>query len=124
MLVVWTRVLYVLPRALHKLWPVSLKSIAKISTVAKLALPSTLIRHYCFALLLFKAIANTVQGFNDIKIILDYFEFFAEPFAVAVDGAVINVDLVIIGCIHQGIAAFHHAWAQGQGLQDEKFGDG
>jgi len=43
---------------------------------------------------------------------------------VAVDGAVIDVDLVVVGRIHQGIAAFYHTGPLGQRLQDQEFGHG
>jgi hypothetical protein len=42
---------------------------------------------------------------------------------VAVDRAVVDVDLVVIGDIHQGVAAFHHAGTGGDRLQDQELGD-
>ena len=38
-------------------------------------------------------------------------ELLAQPLDVAVDGAVVDIDLVVVGRIHQGVAAFHHARA-------------
>ena len=43
---------------------------------------------------------------------------------MAVDRPVIDIDLVIIGRIHQVIAAFDITRTRGQGLQDQEFGDG
>ena len=43
---------------------------------------------------------------------------------MAVDGAIVDIDLVVIGRIHQGIAALDHARALGEGMQDEELGDG
>ena len=42
---------------------------------------------------------------------------------MAVDGAVVDIDLVVIGRVHQRVAAFHHAGAGGERLQDEELGD-
>jgi hypothetical protein len=44
-----------------------------------------------------KAIPNPVQGLDHIEIAIGTLESFAEPFDVAVDGAIINVDLVVVG---------------------------
>jgi hypothetical protein len=40
---------------------------------------------------------------------------------VAVDGAVIHIDLIVIGHIHQLIAAFHKAGALRQRLKQQEF---
>jgi hypothetical protein len=41
----------------------------------------------------------------------------AWPRDVAVDRAIVDVDLVVVGDIHQGVAAFHHAGTGGDRLQ-------
>ena len=38
-------------------------------------------------------------------------ELLAQPLDVAVDGAVVDIDLVVIGGVHQRVAALHHAGA-------------
>ena len=43
---------------------------------------------------------------------------------MAVDRAVVHVNLIIIGGVHQRVPAFHYAGAMGQCLQDEEFGHG
>ena len=43
---------------------------------------------------------------------------------MTVDGAIVHIDLIVIGRVHQGAAAFHHARAACQSLQDQKLGDG
>lgn len=43
---------------------------------------------------------------------------------MVVDCLVIDIDLVIIGCIYQVIVVFDIIWVCGQGLQDQEFGDG
>ncbi len=42
---------------------------------------------------------------------------------MAVDGAVVNIDLIVIGRVHQGVAALDHARPGRQRLKDEEFGD-
>jgi hypothetical protein len=51
-------------------------------------------------------------------------EVHAQPLDVAVDGPVVHILLIDIGCVHQGVAAFHHPSPARQRLQDEKFSDG
>jgi hypothetical protein len=43
-----------------------------------------------------EAIANPVQSFDHIKFVISGFELLTQPFDVAVDGAVVDIDLVII----------------------------
>jgi hypothetical protein len=42
---------------------------------------------------------------------------------VAVDGAVVDVDLIVIGGVHQRVAAFDDAGTGGECLQNQEFGD-
>jgi hypothetical protein len=42
---------------------------------------------------------------------------------VAIDGSVVDIHLVVVSSIHQGVAAFHDPRSTRQRLQDEKFGD-
>jgi hypothetical protein len=48
----------------------------------------------------------------------------AQPLDVAVDGAVIDIDLIVIGHVHQLIAAFHEAGTLRERLQQQEFGHG
>jgi hypothetical protein len=43
---------------------------------------------------------------------------------MAVDGPVVDIHLIVVSCIHQGVAAFHHSRPARERLQDEKLGDG
>ena len=70
------------------------------------------------------AIANAIQRFNCREIIVHGPHFLAQALDVAVDGAVIDIDLLVIGHIHQLIAAFHEHGTLGKGLQQHEFGHG
>src|ERR1700761_3902244 len=65
-----------------------------------------------------EAIAYAVQGLDHLELVIGHFELLAKPLDVAVDGAVIDIDLIIIGSIHQRVAAFHDARALGERLKD------
>src|SRR5216684_7398458 len=71
-----------------------------------------------------EAVADAVQGFDHLEIVVHDLELLAQPLDVAVDGAIVDIDLVVIGRVHQGVAAFHDAGAGGQRLQDQKFRHG
>jgi hypothetical protein len=71
-----------------------------------------------------KAITDTVQRFDHVEFVVAGLEFFAQPFDVTVNGAIVHIDLIVIGRVHQGVAAFHYARAARQGLQDQKLGYG
>src|SRR3984957_3165485 len=54
--------------------------------------------------LFLKTITYAVQGLYHIEIVGAGFELFAQPLDVAVDGAVVDIDLVVVGRVHQGVA--------------------
>src|SRR6266540_2825285 len=54
-----------------------------------------------------EAVAHTVQGFDHLEIVVHDLELLAQPLDVAVDGAIVDIDLIVIGGVHQCIAAFH-----------------
>src|SRR3546814_13379525 len=58
-----------------------------------------------------EAVARTIKGRNRIEIGVDLAEFAAQALDVAVDRAVVDIDVVLIGRIHQLIAAAHDARA-------------
>src|SRR5258708_10154666 len=49
-----------------------------------------------------EAVANAVKGFDHLEIVVDDLEFLAQPLDVAVDGAIVDIDLIVIGRVHQG----------------------
>src|SRR5947209_7136853 len=71
-----------------------------------------------------EAVADAVERLDHVEVIVGLLELLAQPFDVAVDGAVVDIDLVVIGRIHQRVAAFHYAGAAGECLQDQELGDG
>src|SRR6516165_577715 len=110
----------------HRFWPLLPSTRAlrgapivnRVSPLRNAGRRSRIMRPHLFL----KAISDTIQRFDHIELAVAGFELFAQPFDVTVDGAVIDVNLIVIGRIHQGVAAFHHAGAARQGLQDQKFG--
>src|SRR5690554_5243857 len=70
------------------------------------------------------AIADAIKRFDRVEAVIDFLEFLAQALDVAVDGAVIHIDLIIIGSIHQRIPALHIAGALGERLKDQEFRDG
>src|SRR6201996_2213008 len=67
------------------------------------------------------AITNAVEGFDGVEFRINLAELAAHTLDVAVDGAVVDIDLVVVGGVHQIIAALHEAGPLGQGLQQQKF---
>ena len=58
------------------------------------------------------------------KLVVDRLELLAQALDVAVDGAVVDIDLIVVGRVHQGVAALHDAGALRQRLQDQELGHG
>jgi hypothetical protein len=55
--------------------------------------------------------------------VIDSAELFPQALDVAVDGAIIHIDIVAVGGIHQLVAGFDEAGARGQRFEDHEFGD-
>src|SRR5687768_14006840 len=64
-----------------------------------------------------KAISDAVEGFDGLELSIDGAELAAEPLDVAVDGPIVDIDIVLIGDVHQLVARFHHAGTLRQCLQ-------
>ena len=62
-------------------------------------------------LVFFEPVADAIKCFDLIKIAVDRYKLFSQPLDMAVDGPVIDINLIVIGSIQQGIAAFDHAGA-------------
>src|SRR5476649_2687345 len=68
-------------------------------------------------------IADAIQRLDGVEIVGHRLELLAQPLDVAVDGAVVDIDLVVIGRVHQTVAAFDKAGTLRQRLQDQEFSD-
>src|SRR5690606_13096326 len=66
-------------------------------------------------------VADAIEGFDRVEVRIDVPELLAKPLDVAVDCSVVDIDLIVIGRVHELIAALHVAGALGQRLKDEKF---
>src|SRR5215208_7782843 len=70
-----------------------------------------------------EAITDAIQRLDHVEGVVHRLELLAQTLDVAVDRAVIHIDLVVVSGIHQRVAALDHARPAGQGLEDEEFGD-
>src|SRR5690606_6664058 len=68
-------------------------------------------------------VADAIEGLDRVELAVDVAELFAEPLDVAVDCSVVDIDLIVIGSVHQLIAAFDVAGTLRERLQDKKLGD-
>jgi hypothetical protein len=69
-------------------------------------------------LLFLESVADAVQGLDHFKIRLDHLELFAQPLDVALDGAVVDIHLIVVSRIHQSVAALDYARPGRQRLQN------
>src|SRR5579862_8083244 len=70
------------------------------------------------------AVTDAIEGFDRIELRVDLAELAPHALDVAVDGAVVDIDLIVVGRVHQVVAAFDEAGALGQGLQEQELGHG
>src|SRR5271165_4167469 len=75
------------------------------------------------ASLFLEPIADAIKGLDHLELVIDNLEFLAQPLDVAVDRAVIDIDLIVIGRVHQSIAALDDAGSRRERLEDQEFGD-
>src|SRR5271156_3730044 len=66
------------------------------------------------------AISDAIEGFDLREFLIDRLELLAQPLDVAVDSAVVDIDVLAIGAVHELIAALHVAGAKGERLQDQE----
>src|SRR5277367_2664637 len=70
-----------------------------------------------------EAISDAIEGFDHFEFRLDDLELLAQPLDVAVDRAIIDIDLIVVGGIHQCVAALDDTGPGRERLQDQEFGD-
>src|SRR5579871_5182777 len=70
------------------------------------------------------AVTDAIERFDGVEVSVDLAELLAHALDVAVDGAVVDVDLIIVGRVHQVVAALHEPRTLRQRLQQQELGDG
>src|SRR5213079_2769145 len=55
------------------------------------------------------SVTDAIEGFDRVEIGVDLAELLAHALDVAVDRAVVDVDLIVVGGVHQVVAALHEA---------------
>src|SRR5271170_1561757 len=55
-----------------------------------------------------EAVADAVEGLDHFEIRLDHLELLPQPLDMAVDGAIIDVDLIVVSRVHESVAALDH----------------
>src|SRR4051812_17699982 len=73
---------------------------------------------------LLEPITDAIQRFDHVEVVVGPLKLLAQALDMTVDGAVIDVNLIVVGGIHQRIAALDHAGPARQRLQDQELGDG
>src|SRR4051812_8189030 len=55
------------------------------------------------------AVADAVEGFDHVEVVVHLTELLAHALDVAVDGAVVDIDILAIGGVDQLVTVLHHA---------------
>src|SRR5688572_29720559 len=97
---------------------------ARVQRPDQLSLRSSLSSLDWKAWLIFKSVAESIEGFDGIEPGIDRAELAADALDVAVDRPVVDVDVVLVGDVEQLVAAFHHSRALRERFEDQEFGDG
>ena len=74
--------------------------------------------------LFLKPVTHPIKRFDHVEGVVDPSEFLAQALNVAVDCTIIEINLVIVGGIHQSVAALDYTGARGERVQEEELGDG
>src|SRR5258708_26784935 len=69
------------------------------------------------------SVSDAIEGFDCVELGVNVAELLAHALDVAVDGAVVDINLIVVGRVHQVVAALHEAGALGQRLQQQELGD-
>src|SRR5579871_3108657 len=68
-------------------------------------------------------VTDAIERFDRVELRVHLAEFAPHALDVAVDGAVVDVNLIVVSGVHQVIPALHETRALRQRLQQQKFGD-
>src|ERR1700722_12187746 len=69
-------------------------------------------------------ISDAIERLDLLELAVDDLEFLAQALDVAVDRAIVDIDVLAIGCVHELVAALDVAGAGRERFQDEELGDG
>src|SRR5690348_10119955 len=69
------------------------------------------------------AISDAIKRFDLREACVYGLEFLAQALDVAVDGAIVDIDVLAIGAVHELVPALHMAGPQRQRFEDEELGD-
>jgi transposase len=72
---------------------------------------------------LLEPITYTIERFDHVEVVVRCFEFLPQAFNMTVDRAVIDIDLIVVGGVHEGIAALDHPGPARKCLQNEELSD-
>src|SRR5665213_1668673 len=67
-------------------------------------------------------ISNAIQGFDLRELGIDHLELLAQTLDVAVDGAVVDIDVLAVSTVHQLVATLDVAGPHGERFEDQKLG--
>src|SRR3954471_10989625 len=70
-----------------------------------------------------KAVPDSIKRLDRVEPAVDGAELAAHALDMAVDGAIVDIDVVLIGDVHQLVAGLHHARSLGQRFEDQELGD-
>src|ERR1700675_3146313 len=59
---------------------------------------------------LLEPIADAIERFDHVEVVVRSLEFLAQTLDVTIDGAVIHIDLIIVGGIHERVPALDDPW--------------
>src|SRR5882757_2513139 len=68
------------------------------------------------------SVSDAIEGFDRVELGIHVSELLAHALDVAVDGAVVDIDLIVVGRVHQVVAALHEAGPLRQRLQEQELG--
>src|SRR3954447_3445342 len=91
---------------------------------ARLHRPDQLKARSASSSLFVETVSDAIQGLDSIEVGIAGAEFPSDAFDVAVDGAVIDIDVVLIGDVEQLVAGLYYARALGERFEDQELGDG
>src|ERR1700676_5467370 len=67
------------------------------------------------------SVTNAIEGLDMAEIVVDHLELLSQPLDVAVDGAIVDIDMLAIGRIHQLVAVLDVTRTGGERFQDQEF---